>query len=75
VPGPRRALLQREQHDVRTELLRREREGQNILVGFFFGADSSISYRGWAIKWLRIGGTDISPVENSSWGSIKALYR
>jgi len=50
-------------------------EGQNILVGFFFGSDTSVSYRGWAIKWLRIGGSDISPVENSSWGSIKALYR
>jgi hypothetical protein len=50
-------------------------QGQTILVGFFFGADSSISYRGWAIKWLKIGGTDITPVEGSSWGSIKALYR
>jgi hypothetical protein len=49
-------------------------QGQTILVGFFFGADSSVSYRGWAIKWLKIGG-DISPVENSSWGAIKALYR
>jgi hypothetical protein len=48
---------------------------QNILVGFFFGSDSSLSYRGWAIKWLRIGGTDISPIEGKSWGSIKALYR
>jgi hypothetical protein len=50
-------------------------QGQTILVGFFFGSDTSLSYRGWAIKWLRIGGTDISPVEGSSWGSIKALYR
>ncbi len=50
-------------------------EGENILVGFFYGSDSSLTYRGWAIKWLKIGGTDISPVQDSSWGSIKALYR
>jgi len=50
-------------------------EGQTVLVGFFFGADSSVSYRGWAIKWLKIGGIDISPVEGKSWGAIKALYQ
>jgi len=51
--------------------------GQTVLVGFFFGSDSynSSSDRGWAIKWLKIGGTDISPVEGASWGAIKALYR
>ena len=37
--------------------------GQTVLVGFFFGSESySTSDRGWAIKWLKIGGTDISPV-------------
>lgn len=49
--------------------------GQTIHVGFFFGSDSSVNYRGWAIKWLKIGGAEPSPVEDSSWGSIKALYR
>jgi hypothetical protein len=51
-------------------------QGQTILVGFFFGSESYLtSDRGWAIKWLKIGGTDISPVEGRSWGAIKALYK
>jgi hypothetical protein len=49
--------------------------GQDILIGFCFGSDSSVSELGWYIKWAKIGGKDISPVEDSSWGSIKALYR
>ncbi|MBM3308086.1 MAG: hypothetical protein FJY74_07155 [Candidatus Eisenbacteria bacterium] len=49
--------------------------GQTIHVGFFFGSDSSVNYRGWAIKWLKIGGAEPSPVEDGSWGTIKALYR
>jgi len=50
--------------------------GQEVLVGFFFGSDSSVGYYpGWYIKWLKIGSDDFSPVEGTSWGNIKALYR
>jgi len=50
--------------------------GQTIMIGFFFGSDSSVSsYPGWYIKWIKVGGEEISPVEGTSWGSIKALYR
>jgi hypothetical protein len=49
--------------------------GQEIIVGFFFGSDSSVTYPGWYIKWLKIGSSDSSPVEDSSWGNIKAMYR
>jgi hypothetical protein len=50
--------------------------GTDILVGFFFGSDNSIgSYPGWYIKWVKIGSDESSPVEDSSWGNIKALYR
>jgi len=50
--------------------------GQTVHVGFFFGADSSIFYPGWYIKWVKIGSDEpSSPVEESSWGTIKAMYR
>jgi len=49
--------------------------GQTIWVGFFWGNDSSIQYPGWYIKWLKIGGQEGTSTEDSSWGSIKALYR
>jgi hypothetical protein len=49
--------------------------GQSIMVGFFFGADSSVTYPGWYIKWVKFGSDETTPVEDTSWGSIKALYR
>ena len=49
--------------------------GQSILVSFNSGADGSIFYPGWYIKWVKIGSDEFSPVEDSSWGSIKAVYR
>jgi len=49
--------------------------GMEIIVGFFWGNDSSVNYPGWYIKWLKIGSDDSSPVEDSSWGNIKAMYR
>jgi hypothetical protein len=49
--------------------------GQTVLIGFFAGSDTSVSYRGWAIKWLKIGGSEVSPVESKSWGNIKSMYR
>jgi hypothetical protein len=50
--------------------------GMDIWVGFFFGSDGSVGYYpGWYIKWLKIGSDDSTPVEESSWGHIKAMYR
>ncbi|MBD3347969.1 MAG: hypothetical protein GF400_02085 [Candidatus Eisenbacteria bacterium] len=49
--------------------------GQSIMVGFFFGSDSSVTYPGWYLKWVKIGGDEYSPVEETSWGAIKAMYR
>jgi hypothetical protein len=49
--------------------------GSEILVGFCFGSDSSVCYVGWYIKWVKIGSNDSSPVEDATWGNIKALYR
>lgn len=50
-------------------------DGAEILVGFFFGSDSSVTYPGWYIKWLKIGGEQFTPVEDHSWSLIKSLYR
>ena len=43
--------------------------------GFFFGSDGSIVYPGWYVKWIKTGGGHTTPVEDSSWGAIKAMYR
>jgi hypothetical protein len=50
-------------------------DGQDILIGFFFGSDGSVTYPGWYIKWVKIGGPTCTPVEESSWGGIKAMFR
>jgi len=49
--------------------------GQTIMVAFDFGGDSIIFYPGWYIKWVKIGSDEFSPVEQSTWGNIKAMYR
>jgi len=48
--------------------------GETVSIGFFFGSDSSVEELGWYILWAAIGNSD-NPVENTSWGAIKALYR
>lgn len=48
--------------------------GSEVSIGFFFGADESGQEAGWYILWAAIGGSE-SPVERTTWGAIKALYR
>ena len=48
--------------------------GEDVLVGFFFGSDASDAEPGWYIGSVRFGRSS-TPVEHSSWGAIKALYR
>jgi len=48
--------------------------GSELLIGFFFGSDDILQYRGWHIRSVKIGNGE-SPVEATSWGAIKALYR
>ncbi len=48
--------------------------GQEVIVAFDFGGDSSVFYPGWYIKWVKIGGDQGSPTKDSSWGSIKSRY-
>ncbi|MFH1502108.1 MAG: hypothetical protein ABIG03_03580 [Candidatus Eisenbacteria bacterium] len=50
--------------------------GQTVMIGFFFGADSyATTDLGWYLKWVKIGSDNYSPVEDATWGSIKAMYR
>ncbi len=49
--------------------------GSTVMIGFFFGADSSVTYPGWYIKWVKLGSDETSPVKDSSWGNIKAMYK
>ncbi|MFC1572075.1 hypothetical protein ACFL6M_00595 [Candidatus Eisenbacteria bacterium] len=50
--------------------------GQEIMIGFFFGSDSSVGYYpGWYIKWVKIGGEEPVPVQESTWGTIKSMFR
>lgn len=48
--------------------------GMDVLIAFDFGSDSYVTYTGWYINWLVIGG-DQSPVRETSWGMIKVMYR
>lgn len=48
--------------------------GSEVIIGFVFGSDSSVRETGWHIARAALGGHD-SPVEHSSWGAIKGLYR
>lgn len=48
--------------------------GSEVHIGFFFGSIISSPTWGWYIFWAKLG-TDKTPVEPSSWGTIKAMYR
>ena len=48
--------------------------GSAVSIGFFFGSDSSVQEFGWYILWAAIGNSE-NPVERTSWGAIKGLYR
>jgi hypothetical protein len=50
--------------------------GQTVLVKLDMGTDSYLtSDLGWYIKWVKLGGEEQSPVQSSTWGAIKAMYR
>lgn len=50
--------------------------GQTVIVRLDVGSDSwATSDLGWYIKWIKLGGEEQSPVEDATWGAIKAMYR
>ncbi|MBM3308336.1 MAG: hypothetical protein FJY74_08420, partial [Candidatus Eisenbacteria bacterium] len=50
--------------------------GQTVIVRLDAGSDSyATTDLGWYVKWIKLGGEEQSPVEDATWGSIKAMYR
>jgi hypothetical protein len=47
---------------------------QSVELEFDFGTDSSVSYPGWFLAYVKVGGEGYTPVEPSTWGDIKSLY-
>ena len=48
--------------------------GQTVELSFEFGSDSSVTYPGWYIASVMVGGTGATPVQESTWGQIKNLF-
>ncbi len=49
--------------------------GQTGQLSFEFGSDSSVTYRGWALAYVKVGGFGATPNESSTWGEIKGLFQ
>jgi bacillopeptidase F len=49
--------------------------GQGVDVEFDFGSDSSVTYNGWYISYVKVGGQGGTPAIPSTWGAIKSLYQ
>ncbi len=49
--------------------------GQTGALTFEFGSDSSVTYQGWYVASVKVGGFGASPVEDSTWGQIKGLFQ
>ncbi len=48
--------------------------GQTVELAFEFGTDSSVTYPGWYLAYVKVGGYGATPLENSTWGQIKDLF-
>ncbi len=49
--------------------------GQTIQVSFDFGSDSSVTYPGWYLAYVKIGTNEPISTDPSTWGRVKSLYR
>ena len=49
--------------------------GQTVEVEFALGSDDIVSYPGWFIYYVKVGGQGGTPTEGSTWGSIKGLFQ
>ncbi len=47
--------------------------GEEVTLAVKFGTDSSVTYPGWYINSIMLGGV-ITPTEDGSWSTIKGLY-
>jgi hypothetical protein len=49
--------------------------GQSVALSFQFGSDGSVTYAGWYIAYVKVGGMGPSPTKGSTWGKIKGLFQ
>ena len=49
--------------------------GQNVRLEFDFGTDSSVTYPGWYLAYVKVGSEVPTPVEPSTWGDIKNQFQ
>jgi bacillopeptidase F len=49
--------------------------GQTIQVEFDFGSDSSVTYPGWYLAYVKLGTNEPISVNSATWGRVKSLYR
>ncbi len=49
--------------------------GQNIMVSLDFGSDSSVTYPGWYIAYIKVGNPDPVANDGDTWGTIKNMFR
>jgi hypothetical protein len=49
--------------------------GQEVEIEFALGSDSSVSYPGWFIYYVKVGGQGGTPTEGTTWGAIKGLFQ
>ncbi len=48
--------------------------GQDVVVAFDFGSDSSVTYPGWYLAAVRVGGEGMTPTESATWSHIKSMF-
>ncbi len=48
--------------------------GEEVALEFTFGSDSSVTYPGWYLASVTVGG-NVTAVEDGTWSTIKTLYR
>jgi len=49
--------------------------GQEVVITFEMGSDSSVAYPGWYVAQIRIGGQMPSPSDGTTWGEIKNAFK
>ncbi len=50
-------------------------DGQTIQLRADFGSDNSVTYPGWYIAGYTVGSAEATPVDESTWGEIKDVFK
>jgi len=49
--------------------------GEEVQVSFDFGSDSSVTYPGQYLLYVKVGAAGSTPTEGTTWGAIKGLFQ